>query len=240
MPFLSEEQLAAMAFDHKYASSGSSFLDALIMQKFWNSIVTFLPLKHDPKAVFHWTAPNTMTLLGLFCMFAPTAILLGYCRDLQQTAPAWVYMLTAAGIFIYQTLDALDGKQARRTGSSSSFGELFDHGCDSISTILGTLGTMICLQMGKSHASFTFIMCAYVSFAGAHIQSYFQGCLSFGKFDVTEIQMSGMLIMLLCAFDANIWNTEVYDTPLRMIPVYGMPFLSFPAIGGMCLRWCFE
>jgi ethanolaminephosphotransferase len=31
------------------------------------------------------------------------------------------------------TLDAIDGKQARRTGSSSALGELFDHGCDAIS-----------------------------------------------------------------------------------------------------------
>ena len=38
------------------------------------------------------------------------------------------------GLFIYQTLDAIDGKQARRTGSSNALGELFDHGCDSMST----------------------------------------------------------------------------------------------------------
>ena len=35
---------------------------------------------------------------------------------------------------MYQTLDAIDGKQARRTNSSSPLGELFDHGCDSLST----------------------------------------------------------------------------------------------------------
>lgn len=103
-------------------------------------------------------------------------------RSAQSTAPAWVYLLNAVGIFVYQvasvracahaiffsekrlsvrasanpttqrvriirctacmqqTLDALDGKQARRTGSSSSFGELFDHGCDAVSAILGTAG----------------------------------------------------------------------------------------------------
>jgi phosphatidylglycerophosphate synthase len=38
------------------------------------------------------------------------------------------------GLFLYQTLDAIDGKQARRTGSSSPLGELFDHGCDAVST----------------------------------------------------------------------------------------------------------
>ena len=40
---------------------------------------------------------------------------------------------TALGLFLYQSLDAIDGKQARRTNSSSPLGELFDHGCDSVS-----------------------------------------------------------------------------------------------------------
>lgn len=54
MAYLTQEKLAAMAFDHKHASSGCSVLDGLIMQKFWNYIVTFLPLKHDSKALVHW------------------------------------------------------------------------------------------------------------------------------------------------------------------------------------------
>ena len=44
-----------------------------------------------------------------------------------------MYLLTGLGIFLYQSLDAIDGKQARRTNSSSPLGELFDHGCDSVS-----------------------------------------------------------------------------------------------------------
>lgn len=32
------------------------------------------------------------------------------------------------GLFIYQSLDAIDGKQARRTQTSGPLGELFDHG----------------------------------------------------------------------------------------------------------------
>lgn len=49
-------------------------------------------------------------------------------------APLWAYLLCAIGLFVYQSLDAIDGKQARRTNSSSPLGELFDHGCDSLST----------------------------------------------------------------------------------------------------------
>jgi ethanolaminephosphotransferase len=37
--------------------------------------------------------------------------------------------------FMYIHLDALDGKQARRTGTSSPLGQLFDHGCDCINLI---------------------------------------------------------------------------------------------------------
>ena len=49
-------------------------------------------------------------------------------------APQWATGLCFLGLFIYQTLDAIDGKQARRTNSSNPLGELFDHGCDSVST----------------------------------------------------------------------------------------------------------
>jgi ethanolaminephosphotransferase len=37
--------------------------------------------------------------------------------------------------FLYIHFDALDGKQARRTGSSSPLGQLVDHGCDCMNLI---------------------------------------------------------------------------------------------------------
>ena len=48
-------------------------------------------------------------------------------------APGWAYFTAALGLFLYQSLDAIDGKQARRTNSASPLGELFDHGCDAVS-----------------------------------------------------------------------------------------------------------
>ena len=35
-------------------------------------------------------------------------------------------------------MDAIDGKQARRTGTSGPLGELFDHGCDAINMMVKT------------------------------------------------------------------------------------------------------
>ena len=45
-----------------------------------------------------------------------------------EIAPWWVYFLNGAAGLIYLHLDCIDGKQARRTKSSSPLGQLFDHG----------------------------------------------------------------------------------------------------------------
>ncbi len=82
-------------------------------------MVEFLPL---------WMAPNLVTLTGMIIGIATTCILLAYCPLLEGSAPSWAYVVCGVGLFVYQTLDAIDGKQARRTGSSSPLGQLFDHG----------------------------------------------------------------------------------------------------------------
>lgn len=53
--------------------------------------------------------------------------------------PGWMYFYSATCSFIYQTMDAVDGKQARRTGTSSPLGQLFDHGCDAVTLFFGLL-----------------------------------------------------------------------------------------------------
>jgi phosphatidylglycerophosphate synthase len=53
-----------------------------------------------------------------------------------RPVPAWVGVYSVICIFLYQSLDAIDGKQARRTKSSSPLGQLFDHGCDGINTLI--------------------------------------------------------------------------------------------------------
>lgn len=69
------------------------------------------------------------------------------CSLSLPQAPLWAYVACACGLFIYQSLDAIDGKQARRTNSSSPLGELFDHGCDSLST--GSVGSFVSVSNYK-------------------------------------------------------------------------------------------
>jgi ethanolaminephosphotransferase len=53
---------------------------------------------------------------------------------------------------MYQTLDNVDGKQARRTGTSSGLGELFDHGIDSLNCTLASLLETAAMGLGTSNS----------------------------------------------------------------------------------------
>jgi ethanolaminephosphotransferase len=76
-----------------------------------------------------WLAPNTITLLGLLATLFATAVAFVHAPDLgAKDMPAWVALLLALCMFAYSTLDNMDGKQARKTKSSSALGLLFDHG----------------------------------------------------------------------------------------------------------------
>lgn len=80
--------------------------------------------------------------------FIDCLFLYSFSPNGQSEPPRWACALCALGLFFYQSLDAIDGKQARRTNSSSPLGELFDHGCDSISTIFVALSACLSAQLG--------------------------------------------------------------------------------------------
>lgn len=209
-----EEQLKRFS-QHQYKSCGSTILDPYL-QLWWDSVVKRLPL---------WLAPNLITLSGLLIILATSLLFIFYSPDANQDLPPWLLLLGAASIFAYQTLDAIDGKQARRTQSQSQLGELFDHGCDSLSTIFIALTVAITTKLG-SNPSLLFFQCCFAIclFYTAHWQTYVSGFLRFGKFDVTEIQFSimSMLIFTAC-FGTSIWSTiiPVVNLELSTIPIMG-------------------
>ena len=63
--------------------------------------------------------------------------------DIQSSSavyavPGIIFLWNCSAMLIYQTLDNMDGKQARKTGSGSPLGLLFDHGCDAANSIFGS------------------------------------------------------------------------------------------------------
>ncbi|XP_063374729.1 cholinephosphotransferase 1 isoform X4 [Cydia amplana] len=187
--------------EHKYSCTSSSILDAWL-QPWWCWLVSKTPL---------WLAPNLITILGLIVNIVTTLILIWYSPDARTDPPRWACLLCAVGVFVYQSLDAIDGKQARRTGSQSPLGELFDHGCDSISTVFIALGACTAVNLGEYPTWMFFqCFCAMTLFYCAHWQAYVTGTLRMGRVDVTEAQYSIIAIHLVSAtLGARFWSTQI-------------------------------
>ncbi|XP_062562005.1 cholinephosphotransferase 1 isoform X6 [Armigeres subalbatus] len=187
--------------EHKYSCTNVSLLDP-ILQPWWCWLVGKVPL---------WLAPNLITIVGLIINIVTTLILIYFSPNGREEPPRWASALCALGLFIYQSLDAIDGKQARRTNSSTPLGELFDHGCDSISTVFVALSACISVQLGfYPRWMFFQCFCAMTLFYCAHWQTYVSGTLRFGKIDVTEAQCTIIGIHLISAiFGPSIWMTKI-------------------------------
>ncbi|XP_067623913.1 ethanolaminephosphotransferase 1 isoform X2 [Eurosta solidaginis] len=118
---------------YKYSCIDTGYISVYVMHPFWNWCVQFLP---------KWLAPNLITFIGFLLTVVNFILIAYYDWDFQganmaeHTVPRWVWSMAAINILLYYNLDGMDGKQARRTGTSSPLGELFDHGLDSYSAVL--------------------------------------------------------------------------------------------------------
>eukprot|EP00730_Choanoeca_flexa_P016720 TRINITY_DN7963_c0_g1_i3.p1 TRINITY_DN7963_c0_g1~~TRINITY_DN7963_c0_g1_i3.p1 ORF type:complete len:383 (+),score=73.01 TRINITY_DN7963_c0_g1_i3:65-1213(+) len=203
------EQLHRLS-EHKYASEGRSIIDRQL-QGFWNFVVELMP---------RWLAPNLITWVGLCVNILCNLVLIYHNPSMEQgvRVPPAVYVACAFGLFLYQTLDNIDGKQARRTGSATPLGELFDHGCDSFSTIIVITGVLTMLQAGPGYTSFAVAMLACSLYYISHWECYVKGRLHFNEIDVTEAQYMIIAGYLMTAFfSESLWDVTVAGLELRQI-----------------------
>ncbi|XP_037947270.1 cholinephosphotransferase 1 isoform X5 [Teleopsis dalmanni] len=224
---LSNKQLHKLS-EHKYSCTSASLMDPWL-QPWWNWLVSKTPL---------WLAPNLITIVGLIINIITTLILIYYSPDGKSAPPRWSCFLCALGLFIYQSLDSIDGKQARRTNTSSPLGELFDHGCDSISTVFVALSACVSCQLGH-YPNWLFFQCfcAIGLFYCAHWQTYVSGTLRFGKIDVTEAQFTIMGIHVISAiFGSEVWMTKIFGK----IEIWSTLSLATIVLGFWSLTYIFS
>lgn len=143
----SEEEIA-VAKRYKYNGKDDSIFVKLFYRKFWDWAITFMPI---------WIAPNLITLIGFFFELFSFALSFYYSDGLAKPMPSWVCFVNGISLFIYQLMDNLDGRQARRTGSSSPLGQFFDHGCDAITGVSELFKVAASFNLGVSKKTFYFI-----------------------------------------------------------------------------------
>eukprot|EP01125_Pyxidicula_operculata_P006739 TRINITY_DN2311_c0_g1_i1.p1 TRINITY_DN2311_c0_g1~~TRINITY_DN2311_c0_g1_i1.p1 ORF type:complete len:175 (+),score=4.50 TRINITY_DN2311_c0_g1_i1:100-624(+) len=149
--------------EYKYSSRDRSLLANYVMQPFWNFMIKLMP---------HSIAPNVITLIGFIAILVSYWVTLVHSPDGETKLPLWVMTLNCACLFFYQLFDALDGKQARRTKSSSPLGELFDHGCDAMTTVFMTLTVNMSLRLGMGWWFYTNVLVLMILFYHSQWEVY--------------------------------------------------------------------
>jgi hypothetical protein len=111
-------------------------LSTKILSPFWEAVARVVPSN---------VAPNVLTLAGLLCTIQAFYL----CYSYMAARPSLVTVAAAVLVFAYQTLDALDGIQARRTSNASPVGALWDHACDNVAIVFVSLVSPVFCGSGE-------------------------------------------------------------------------------------------
>eukprot|EP00438_Fugacium_kawagutii_P006240 Skav208389 [mRNA] locus=scaffold3508:218260:225878:+ [translate_table: standard] len=220
----------------QYVYSGSD--NSLMYIYFCSPLADFL-VKFVPR----WLAPNVITFSGLALSLAGYCLVYAHAPTFGQPCPSWVWLVLAACTFAYQTLDNMDGKQARRTNSSSALGLFIDHGVDALNIVLTSQNAMALLQLGNRETAWA-CLAVWTStatpFFFATWEEHFTGSLYLGPFngptDGVLIVCISYVITALASDPTDLWNAQFAFGMSRaeaMIAFYAICVL-FTVLGNIC------
>ena len=204
-PKITQEEIVILK-NYKYQSTPPTPLDKLLTP-FWKYCTELLPM---------WMAPNLVTFIGFIFALLGNIVMVMASNDMNSTIPAWALFFNAFCVFVYQTFDSMDGKQARRTNSSSILGQLFDHGCDSFLTPFYAVNLMQVLKKGSDIWSLAWVIALLYYYFVMTWEEYNIEILPTGTglFGSTEC-----ILLISYLFDncditnrSNIWSRKHYST----------------------------
>lgn len=157
MTILTEQQKAGV---RNFVYKGRD--DSLVYKYFLSPFAQFILDALIPT----WMAPNVITTIGLLSNIIVVVLVAVYNPDLSEDSPhsGWLALTSALSMFIYQTFDNMDGKQARKTNSASPLGLLYDHGCDALNVGLSILPVASALGLGWKPERMLFNLIPFIPF----------------------------------------------------------------------------
>ncbi|KAJ5348026.1 uncharacterized protein N7506_001279 [Penicillium brevicompactum] len=198
---LSDDALLPLK-SYKYSSVDKSFISNYILRHYWNAFVELVPM---------WMAPNMVTLLGFVWIVANVFLIELAVPDMVGPGPAWIYFSFALGMWMYSTLDNVDGKQARRTGTSSGLGELFDHGIDSLNCTMASLLSTAAMGFGSTQLGAWTALVPCLAMYFSTWETFHTHTLYLGYFNgPTE----GLLIAISIMIASGIWGPGIWSQPI--------------------------
>jgi ethanolaminephosphotransferase len=226
---------------HQYKSGTYTALD-LALNSTWQYLTDLLPMT---------MAPNMVTTLGgLHCLLAYVVTWYYSPTFSSPVVPDWVLLLNAYCCAAYYTLDCMDGKQARRTGTSSPLGQLFDHGVDCLCLQQHLSMCMAWLAIPDSQWFWAAQACLQFSFFMAQWEEYYTGILphATGNVGVTEVNYGLAVACLINAFVpdraafysravADFMPEAAFNTMLPLLEFVGMDASTFQLKHALLTGW---
>ena len=127
--------------NHRPKSTCDSLYYAYVQSPLCDFIVNLLPA---------WVAPNLITVWGFCWNLACLGLtLLLYGNSTEGYYDPRLAVFCGVAYFIYTTADNCDGKQARKNGTGSVMGMLFDHGLDATTAIVMNVVLCRICQVGS-------------------------------------------------------------------------------------------
>ena len=218
-------ELTRAILAYRYVTPTSSLVERAFLNAFWEKAVLLVPRS---------VAPNTLTLMGGgICIAIYVLDWLLSPDGLGTARPTWLYALFALLFFLYQTLDGVDGKQARRTKSGSALGEIMDHGVDAIAT--GLVALISADTFGFGLDSFVPWISAFgsqMAFYTSNLTLVHRGSQKFLNIDITELQW-GLILCWIATGVAGpgIWRgvVAVPEVVAPLCDVLGPAVFGLPA-----------
>ena len=185
----------------KYVGKDNSIFYACFLSPCLNFLINFVPTN---------LAPNVITLASFACnilSFYVTYLEVG--NDYEMELSRNTCLMQAIIHFSYLALDNLDGKQARKTGTSSAYGMLLDHGCDVFTNIIVCFNMSHLLMLGDSDFfSPLYFMALLPGFYALTYQEYVFGELTLGYCNGAD---EGNVLVSLFSFMGFLFGSEIYS-----------------------------
>jgi len=156
-----------------------------------------------------WIAPNLITLTGFLLLVMQFLIFSYYdhyfyasdnSHPEYRPVPNIIWLIAALCMFWAHQLDGTDGKQARRTKTSSPLGELFDHGLDSWAAFIMPVGLYSVFGRGEHSIPpdrvFYVLVGVMFMFLCSHWEKYNTGVLYLPwGYDISQLGMTTIYLL---------------------------------------------
>lgn len=201
---LSKEQQLALR-QYQYRGEDRSITYRYVLAPFYTWVVNYVPL---------WIAPNTLTLVGFLFPTIAHLLLIYHAPTLEHDAPRGVYLFSALSMLLYMVLDNLDGKQARRTNSSSALGYLFDHGCDALNVTVSGITLLACVMLWPPVLSVIVMhSLGHTMFYGAALEEFYTKRMILRELNgPNEGLLTLFIVQLLTAmYGPSFWDSSIHS-----------------------------